>query len=77
MKSMSDLGWFATIGSAGQLFATVVVFATLLVNPWTTEPIVMYNQGTYQTCTAPKTVPSCYGLLLLYAFFAASIIMHT
>ena len=34
MKSLSNLGWFLSIGTFGQLFAAVVVVYKLLEEPW-------------------------------------------
>ena len=34
VKSLSNLGWFLSIGTFGQLFAALVVLYKLVVNPW-------------------------------------------
>eukprot|EP00884_Botryococcus_braunii_P008224 jgi/Botrbrau1/17402/Bobra.0833s0002.2 len=45
MKSLSQLGWFLSLGSAGQLLAALLVLASLLLPPWPPHSTSPYSTG--------------------------------
>ena len=55
MKSLSNLGWFLSIGTFGQLFAALVVVYRLVVNPWqgATTELVHNGELPVSSCESP------------------------
>lgn len=45
VKSLSNLGWFLSIGTFGQLFAALVVVYKLVVNPWQGATTELVHNG--------------------------------
>jgi hypothetical protein len=52
MKALSELGWLLSLGTAGQLFAALVVLASLLLSPWSSHSTSAYATGPSPPLTA-------------------------